>query len=162
MRPDPMTITAVLVLDDRDHALESDNGAGWREWLRLSNWFGLRDNHVVTARSLLAHDPTAPDLRSDTVADDLPPEWQRLVDESISDAERALIRDLSGAGVPLPAQGFETDDGEVVDLAWPGARVGVLFDRGAIATNTLTDQGWTVCPPEMTPIIAALTANGVM
>ncbi|WP_280204952.1 DEAD/DEAH box helicase [Nocardia farcinica] len=162
MRPDPMTITAVLVLDDRDHALESDNGAGWREWLRLSNWFGLRDNHVVTARSLLAHDPTAPDLRSDTVVDDLPPEWQRLVDESISDAERALIRDLSGAGVPLPAQGFETDDGEVVDLAWPGARVGVLFDRGAIATNTLTDQGWTVCPPEMTPIIAALTANGVM
>ncbi|MEU2175131.1 hypothetical protein ABZ552_13005 [Nocardia sp. NPDC019219] len=34
-----------------------------------------------------------------------------------------------------------------MDIAW-AARVGVLFDGGEAATNALTDQGWTVCPPE--------------
>ncbi|MEV6324928.1 DEAD/DEAH box helicase [Nocardia sp. NPDC051787] len=160
MRPDIETVSAVLVLDDRDDALGT--GDGWREWLRLSNWFGLCDTHLVTTRSLVAGDTTAPEPRTDNTTDDLGPEWETLYDTSISDAERALVLDLAGAGTPLPAQGFETDDGEVVDIAWPGARVGVLFDGGEAATNTLTDQGWTVCPPETARIVAALTANGVM
>ncbi|MET7773568.1 Zn-binding domain-containing protein [Nocardia sp. NPDC005366] len=162
MRPDTKTVSAVLVLDDRDDAVGANDGAAWREWLRLSNWFGLRDAHLVTTRNLLAGDPTAPEPKADTATDALGPQWQTLYAESISDAERALVRALAEAGVPLPAQGFETDDGDVVDIAWPSARVGVLFDGGDDATTTLADQGWTVCPPEMAPIMAALTANGVM
>ncbi|MQY25724.1 DEAD/DEAH box helicase [Nocardia aurantia] len=160
IRPDTATVSAVLVLDDRDAALGT--GDGWREWLRLSNWFGLRDTHLVTTRSLVTGDTAAPEPRADTLAGELPPHWQTLYDTSISDAERALVLDLAAAGTPVPEQGFETDDGEVIDIAWPGARVGVLFDGGDAAPNTLADQGWTICPPETAPIITALIANGVM
>lgn len=163
LQPETKTVSAVLVLDDRDEALDDRDGDAWREWLRLSNWFGLRETHLVTTRSLLAGEPAAPEPRVETVpAADLGPKWQTLYDESISEAERALVLALAEAGTPLPVQGFETDDGEVVDIAWPGPRVGVLFDDGAAATHTLTDQGWTVCPPETSSITAALTANGVM
>lgn len=162
-QPETRTVSAVLVLDDRDDAIDARDGDAWREWLRLSNWLGLRDSHLVTTRSLLAGEPTAPEPRAETVTTtDLAAPWQTLYDESISDAERALVLALAAAGTPLPAQGFETDDGEVVDIAWPGARVEVLFDDGAEAAHTLTDQGWTVCPPDPTSIMAALTANGVM
>ncbi|MFC3965797.1 DEAD/DEAH box helicase [Nocardia jiangsuensis] len=160
LRADTKTVTAVLVLDDRDDAIGGRDGDGWRDWLRLSNWLGLNDTHLVTTRSLLSGDATAPEPRAE--AGDLTPQWQRLVDESISDAERTLVLALAEARTPLPTQGFETDDGDVVDLAWPGPLVGVLFDGDESATTTLTAQGWTVCPPEMTPIIAALTANGAL
>jgi hypothetical protein len=86
----------------------------------------------------------------------LPTEWKTVFDEAVSDAERDLIRALAEAGAAIPTLGYETDDGEVIDLAWPDARVGVRFDEGATA------EGWTFCPADVPQILAALKSNGVM
>jgi hypothetical protein len=51
--------------------------------------------------------------------------------------------------------GYETEDGEVIDLAWVDARVGVTFDGEAIA-----DDGWTFCPADVAQIVAALETTG--
>lgn len=161
-RPDTGASTAVLLLDDRDDRIDSDGGAAWREWLRLSNWFGLHEGHLITSRKLLTEETPTPGIPAAADTTDLSPHWQKSYEESISDQERALIRALAAAGTPLPTQGFETDDGEVIDIAWPGARVGVLFDDVGEAADTIADLGWTVCVPEIAPIVAALTANGVM
>ncbi|WP_063127655.1 DEAD/DEAH box helicase [Nocardia fusca] len=162
LRPDTRTCTAVLVLDDRDEQLALEGGTGWREWLRLSNWFGLSETHLVTSRRLLTEATPTPGTSAEVDTTDLSPQWQALYADSISEQERTLIRALAAAGTPLPVQGFETDDGEVIDIAWSGARVGVLFDDVTEAADTIADQGWTVCVPEIAPILAALTANGVM
>ncbi len=162
LRPDSGASTAVLALDDRDDSIGIDNGASWREWLRLSNWFGFHDAHLVTTRALLGAGSQAPEPVADGSLDGLSPEWQAVYADTVSEAERALVLALASAGAPLPQQGLETDDGDVIDIAWPAAQVGVLFDGGAEAAETIIDQGWTICPPELAPIVAALTSNGVM
>jgi hypothetical protein len=55
--------------------------------------------------------------------------------------------------------GFETADGEVIDMAWADARIAVVFDDGAEPGML---EGWTLCPPDAARIIAALTSNGVV
>lgn len=161
LRPDNGTSLAVLVLDDRDET-EVDRKPAWQEWLRLSNWFGLYDAHLITSRNLMTDETPTPGAAAEVDTSELSPDWQELYTNSISDQERNLIRELAAAGTPLPTQGFESDDGEVIDIAWPAPRVGVLFDDVAEAADTIAEQGWTICRPEIAPIVAALTANGVM
>jgi endonuclease/exonuclease/phosphatase family metal-dependent hydrolase len=86
----------------------------------------------------------------------LPPDWQAVYNEAVSDAERNLIRALAGAGTAVPALGYETEDGEVIDLAWADARVGVTFDGAPTA------EGWILCPADVPQILAALRTNGVI
>jgi len=74
----------------------------------------------------------------------------------VSDAERGLIRALADAGAAAPVLGYETADGDVLDMAWAGARVAVVFDDAAPV------DGWTMCPPDAAQIVEALTMNGVM
>ncbi|MCW2690932.1 MAG: box helicase, partial [Mycobacterium sp.] len=148
---------AVLAVDDRDDRLEHLSGAAWKEWVRLSNWLGISDPGRVTTRTLLDVAPTvAPDGVQDAA---LTAEWQLLLDESVSEAERSLIRILAERGTAAPILGFETADGEVLDMAWADARVAVVFDDGGEAGML---EGWTVCPPDAARIIAALTSNGVV
>ncbi len=85
----------------------------------------------------------------------LPAQWQAALNEAVSDAERDLIRALAAAGTAVPAMGYETEDGEVIDLAWADARVGVTFDGEVVA------DGWTFCPADVAQIVAALKTNGV-
>jgi len=56
-----------------------------------------------------------------------------------------------GLGEPV-----EFGCGEVIDLAWAEARVGVTFD------GEDTADGWTLCPADVAQIVAALKSNGVM
>jgi ATP-dependent helicase YprA (DUF1998 family) len=144
---------AVLAVDDRDDRLESLDGKAWKEWLRLSNWLGISGRHHVTTRTLLAAAPVTAGEASEVA---LPAEWQTVFTEAVSDAERALIRALAEAGAAVPVLGFETDDGDVLDLAWAGARIGVVFDDDAEA------DGWTLYPPDAAQIVAALKSNGVV
>lgn len=153
------TMTAVLALDDRDDHLEIHDGRAWKEWLRLSNWFGLRDGHLVTTRTLLTADSAAPEQSTDTTA--LSPEWQQLYDTAMPGAERGFVAELAAAGTPLPQLGVETDNGDVIDIAWPQRRVGVLLDRDSAAAQSLTEVGWTICPPDTTRIIEELDESGV-
>lgn len=146
---------AVLAVDDRDDRISNLEGKAWKEWLRLSNWLGLSDRHRVSTYSLLSS------ISADTgivAAEDesLPAAWKALYKEAVSDAEKQLIRALAEAGAVVPTLGYETDDGEVIDLAWADARVGVTFDGDSAA------DGWTLCAADVSQILAALKSNGVM
>lgn len=146
--------TAVVAIDDRDEHLEQLDGKAWKEWLRLSNWLGISELHRVSTRTLLSAEPVVSRAVTTEVA--LPTEWQTIYDEAVSDAERSLISALAEAGAAVPELGYETDDGGVLDLAWTGARIGVVFDEDTAA------DGWTLCEPDADKIVAALRMNGVM
>ncbi|WP_024794787.1 DEAD/DEAH box helicase [Tomitella biformata] len=155
--------TAVLALDDDSVALESHDGRDWKEWLRLSNWLGLSGQHHITTRQLLESGVGAPVPKPADQPDALSPEWQALLAETVSDAERDLIRALAALtpAVPLPKLGLETDGGEVLDLAWEHAKIGVAFANSDGADNTMAD-GWTLCAPDASRILELLQANGVL
>ncbi|SMG55763.1 Distinct helicase family with a unique C-terminal domain including a metal-binding cysteine cluster [Rhodococcus rhodochrous J3] len=161
--PADRSATAVLALDDRDEVLDNLDGRAWKEWLRLSNWLGIADRHRITTRSLLESSPT-PVSTGVPQEQPLPYEWQSLLDETVSEAERILIRALVSADprVPVPLLGYETDEGEVLDLAWEGHRIGVLLDESVTEATTMADTGWTLCPPEAAQIVAVLKTNGVL
>ncbi|GAB2660856.1 DUF262 domain-containing protein [Prescottella soli] len=97
-------------------------------------------------------------------ADMLAPRWQALVDATVSDAEKALVVSLaeSGVDVPTPALGHETDAGDVLNLAWADIRVGVVIEDQPELTHTMSELGWTMCPPDAGQIVEALKKNGVM
>ncbi|OBH19691.1 DEAD/DEAH box helicase [Mycolicibacter sinensis] len=143
----------VLAVDDRDDRLEILDGKAWKIWLRLSNWLGICGRHRISTRSLLS---AAPVEVESMVESELAGDWQVLYDEAVSDAERNLIRALADAGAAVPMLGFETDSGDVLDFAWSGAQIGVVFDSAPAL------PGWTLCPPDAGEIIAALKTNGVM
>lgn len=145
---------AVLAVDDRDERLESFGGAAWKEWLRLSNWLGISDPGRVTARTMLASAPVTGPVESE--GSELSPEWQLLFDEAVSEAERDLIQALAALGAAAPELGYETTNGDVLDMAWAGGRVAVVFDEGEPL------DGWTVCPPDVDKIVEALKLNGVV
>lgn len=145
---------AVLAVDDRDEHLESLDGKAWKEWLRLSNWLGISDPNRVTTRTLLTSAPVVGP--AETGEPELAAEWQLLFDEAVSDPERDLIRALAAAGATAPELGYETDDGEVLDMAWAGGRVAVVFDEGESV------DGWTLCAPDVDKIVEALKLNGVV
>ena len=145
---------AVLAVDDRDDRLELLDGQAWKEWLRLSNWLGISEHHRVGTHSTLS---AAPVLAAEFVREDsLPGEWQKVYDEAVTDGERELIRALADVGAAVPELGYETDNGGVLDMAWAGARVGVIFGGEADAV------GWTLCAPDAGEILAALKANGAV
>ena len=158
MRPDTRTTNAVLVLDDRDDRLEILDGHAWKEWLRLSNWLGLSGNHRITTRSLLEQNTAAPE--SVPTAADLPHVWRAVFDATVSDGEKQLVLALAAAGVPVPELGYETEDGYVVDFAWADSAVGVLLEPDDDAAHTMSNAGWTVCPPDAEAIATAIR-NGV-
>ncbi|MFJ4657958.1 DEAD/DEAH box helicase [Nocardia sp. NPDC088792] len=162
MRPDTGDIAAVLALDDRERKLEAHGGRAWKEWVRLSNWFGLSETNTVTTRSLLAADSSTPDRSGVTTGAHLAPEWQRVLDETVSAAEKELVLALAKAGTPAPVMGLEADNGEVVDLGWPDGQVGVLIYDNAETAGIMSDLGWTICPPDVEQIVAVLKSNGVM
>ncbi|WP_202421819.1 DUF262 domain-containing protein [Gordonia sp. SID5947] len=91
----------------------------------------------------------------------LSPQWQALFDDTVSDVEKQFVVALAATGLPVPTVGHETDEGDVVDFAWPDSCVGVLLDPDDDTANTLTLAGWTLCPPDAAQIVAALQ-NGVI
>ncbi|MBU8827094.1 DEAD/DEAH box helicase [Mycolicibacterium goodii] len=145
---------AVLAVDDRDGRLESLGGKAWKEWLRLSNWLGICDPGRVSAHTLLASAKVSAPAESEEP--ELSAEWQQVFDEAVSDAERNLIRALAVTGASAPELGYETIDGEVLDMAWAGGRVAVVFDQDEPV------NGWTLCSPDVDEIVEALKMNGVV
>ena len=88
-------------------------------------------------------------------ATSLPPEWQTALDQAVDDTERELIRALANTGIAVPVLGYETDEGEIIHLAWAKERVGVKFD----GHDGL--DGWTLCPADVAQIVAALQTSEV-
>jgi hypothetical protein len=160
--PVGLGLHTAVVVDDRDEQLVSPTGQNaWREWLRLSNVFGFADQPMtITALSQLATGSvvtTAPaDAHASATEGALDHAWQVLIDASLTDAERTLLRRLADAGVPLPEQGFETENGTPMDLAWPDAKVCVLLDD---AVDPVAAP-WTVAPNDVDIIARLLGARG--
>ncbi|PPJ30640.1 DEAD/DEAH box helicase [Nocardia nova] len=160
MRSASGPIHAVLALDDRDDELGISNGQAWKDWVRLSNWFGLCDNHMITAYSLLATQRGGPEPTPAVREVQLDSAWQAAYSQSFSTAEKELVRALAAAEVPVPEVGGESEEGEVLDFAWPQARVAVLFDTESEAARLMADRGWTICPPDAERIVEILNTNG--
>ncbi|WP_435277918.1 DEAD/DEAH box helicase [Rhodococcus yananensis] len=158
MRTGTRAMNAVVVVDDHDDRIEVLDGRAWKEWLRLSNWFGLGGSHRITTRKLLELDSSSPVEAPTSAA--LSPEWQDVFDATVSDVEKQLVLALADAGVPVPELSYETDDGEVVDFAWGEHRIGVLLEPNDDIVRTMSESGWTLCPPNAEQIAAALK-NGV-
>ncbi len=154
--------TAVLALDDRNDALEAHEGRAWKEWLRLSNWLGLAGRHQITTRTLLDATPIAAPITSAPEPEQLSPIWQKALHNAVSEAERTLVHALGTAAPTLtpPELGYETDEGEVLDLAWHSSRVGVVFEHDEDLANTIAEAGWTLCSPEVASILEALKTSG--
>jgi ATP-dependent helicase YprA (DUF1998 family) len=145
----PLDVGALLVIDDSNEALESDDtGAAWQTWLSLSNVLGMAQRSPqMTTSSLLAgmREPMAATFAEEVTPEPAPAisvSWQELLDAAIDDAERGLLSDLATAGVPLPEQGYESEDGIPLDIAWPDQRIAVVFSDDQ--TESLTRQGWRV------------------
>ena len=154
--------TAVAALDDRVPELLAFDGRAWNEWLHLSNWLGITDRHRISTRTLLQDTPIDQGPAASDDQAPLSPEWQQLIDEAVSDAERLLIRSLAAIpGIPVPELGVETDDGTVLDFAWAAQHIGVVFEPENPENENLSDQGWTMCPADADRIAQTLNANGV-
>ena len=127
-------------------------------WLTVltSNPLGGSDRHRVSTGS---RDDTGTPAAPAAVT--LAPQWQTLFDATVSDAEKQLVIALAASELPVPTVGYETDDGEVVDFAWSDVRVGVLLDPDDDTANTMSEAGWTLCPPDAAQVAAAMK-NGVV
>ncbi|SUE13268.1 dead/deah box helicase [Rhodococcus gordoniae] len=90
----------------------------------------------------------------------LAPQWQELFDATVSDVERQLVLALAAADLPVPTVGYETSEADVLDFAWENNRIGVLLESDDEVTRTMSESGWTMCPPDAERIAAALK-NGV-
>ena len=164
-RQRPFDIGSVLVVDDRDDSLSSAEGeAAWRCWLALSNILGhaSRPVRALGLSQVTGASPAGEPAEADETqpAAGLPAPWQELLGMAVDDTERALLRGLAEAGAPLPEQGYETDDGYPLDLAWPAARIAVLTDPDDSVTATLTADGWQVAGPDLDRILELLKGAG--
>lgn len=131
------------------------------QWLTAltSTSIGVNDRHCDTIGSLL-HDGTGTSVAAPTAVT-LASQWQALFDATVSDVEKQLVIALAATDLPVPTVGYETDDGEVLDFAWDDARIGVLLDPDDNAVHTMSEAGWTLCPPDAAQIAAAMK-NGVV
>jgi hypothetical protein len=147
-------LQTVLAVDDRDEQLQYLDGAAWKEWVRLSNWLAISETSRVATRTLLEAAPSLESAGEPDIA--LPTAWQALLAEAVSDTERELIRALAGAGVAVPELGYETDSGDVIDMAWVGAKIGVTFEA------VESPSGWSVFPADIEQLVSVLKSNGVV
>jgi hypothetical protein len=150
---------AVLLLDDRGKAVAGTTHAdSWRTWLRLSNLLGAHDAHhapVIGARSESFSVGPVDVTPTPVVAI----EWSELLEFADGD-ERALLLALSEVdGMIVPEQGIELDSGSPIALAWPTAKLAVVFDDDTDHLDELASAGWTVIPTDVVAIQTALSES---
>ncbi len=63
MRTGTRAMNAVVVVDDHDERIEMLDGRAWKEWLRLSNWFGLGGSIASPPGSCWSSTPVHPSKR---------------------------------------------------------------------------------------------------
>ncbi|WP_311203182.1 DEAD/DEAH box helicase [Brachybacterium sp. p3-SID957] len=182
--------TVTLMLDDRDTAVASDDFVeAWQGWLRLSNLrqgaalgVGLEATTWTRARNAMRSDytpldstldlgpgrdtPDAPSAGQGTdgaadVDDDLPSDWQQLVEDAYTNEERSVLIQAALADVPLPVVGEEQGSaGVIVDIAWPDRKKGVVLDVLRPEDQaSLEAEGWTILGPDIDGVIERLGLN---
>lgn len=153
-------MVVTILLDDRPAALTGDGyRAAWRTWLARANALALRDwPTTVTVASLIGAAASA--VPEPDVVEQIPEPWRAAWSAAGTDAERALLRVLSGRpGIPVPEVGPEGPEGIPLDIAWPNLRVTVAINDLADADRQdLESAGWQVLVPDPDTVVAALAA----
>lgn len=163
------TFSTVVMLDDSPDAVDSpDHHEAWRQWLWISNLLTADAAGVrVMARSQadaglpvpVSQTPVADDgSRPEEKATELTGAWAAVVDELITDDERAAAAALSTQGIPVAEVGEEIA-GVVATFSWPAQHVAVLVDADAGAADDLRTAGWTVVDADPTAVRAALDSE---
>ncbi len=142
--------TALSVLDDSDAAVNTDQHrtrwADWLAWANVLQFLGLPEDsrgaliagasqaqtgdHDDLWLSYLAgadvEPATAPGTPAAPTAGPSDEQFEEL--ELMADSVRSFVEPLVGPTGPALVAGHETDEGLVVEAAWPDRRVGVLND----------------------------------
>lgn len=147
-------IDIALVLDDRAEALEADDyRESWQEWLRLSNWLGLRAPAAQTQILALSTIPRANAPHQDV---SYARGWTRAIEYSYgkgADLGRVLA-ELDVA--PPDLVGEEMGSGVVAEFLWKHGRVVVVLDPRPGDAEELAAEGWQLVPPDPQAICSAL------
>lgn len=169
-----------VVLDDRAEAVAADGFAdAWREWLQISNIFGLRSataaTEITTIQAVLetvgssdVAEATSTSAGAGGVdtgheAEDIPGEWAVLINgEDLNRSELEFARSLFAAGVdPVPEWGIETKEGVTLDFAWPEQRIAVLIEPLDGDADELRDDGWTLVSADADTVKTELATTAV-
>ena len=140
------TVRLVLA-DDEDAVQDTDHRDRWRDWLHWANVLQFLDGDgckaLITTTSIESdvevdlnavgpEEPVVPESET-ALPDDVEAEIG-LADASLHALLRAVATDPRARAFVV---GEETDDGELIEVAWPDSKVAVLID-GQVAPN-----GWT-------------------
>ncbi|WP_062073659.1 DEAD/DEAH box helicase [Demequina sediminicola] len=152
----------VVAIDDRDATVEDSATfkTAWREWLRLSNLFGMRDHStMITALSSMSHGTPEPEAApSATPSDSLDEEWQEVLGYCETDTERAVVTAASAVpGATPPELGHEVLGGATTIIAWPDLKVAVDAGLDPDVSERLQNEGWTVVAADANAMAAVLS-----
>ncbi len=157
LRREPRRCAAVVSLDTAADVSQDQ----WTDWLHLGNLLaGLGEDAVITTtRSFETELSLSP--AGSTAAPVGAPDagLDALLADVLDDAARDLARAAGAAGFASFVVGHEPGwpDGTLIEVAWPGLRVGVL-PSGAELPNDA--HGWTLLHADQTTpseLLAALT-----
>jgi hypothetical protein len=159
------TVRLVLA-DDEDAVHETDHRDRWRDWLHWGNVLQFLDGDgcqaLITTTSserdvavdLDAVGPTEPETAAahEVLPDELEAEIA-LADASVQTLLRAVAADPRARSFVV---GEETDDGGLIEVAWPDSKVAVLID------GQTAPEGWTAHPVDDwdPPTLVEAVTNG--
>nr|WP_090276603.1 DEAD/DEAH box helicase [Mycolicibacterium komanii]CRL70034.1 helicase [Mycolicibacterium komanii] len=159
----PFSAETAIVIDDNDDALHPDTRDSWQEWLRWSNLLNFRTvPAVITTRHQSAY-ATPEELIVAPATETVEPTsltgaWLEAYEQADGDGQELIVK-LADTEVPTPDVGEEID-GIPVELSWPTWRVAVDLGLDDSDRQRLTAAGWTVFPPDLNSLTAALQNGG--
>ncbi|OBB77110.1 DEAD/DEAH box helicase [Mycobacterium sp. 852014-52144_SCH5372336] len=163
MTGQPFSAETAIFIDDNDDALHTDSRDSWQEWLKWSNLLNFRTvPAVITTRRQLMYatpeQPITPVPKETMEPTGLTGAWLAAYEEADTGGQELIIK-LADADVPAPDVGEEVD-GIPVELTWPTWRIAVDIGLDDSERQDLAAAGWTVCPPDIDTLKAALQNGG--
>ncbi|WP_084637145.1 DEAD/DEAH box helicase [Neomicrococcus aestuarii] len=155
------SLRALLSLDDSAEAVASEGFADeWRRWLFWSNLFAFQTSPKTTligTRS--ARDEILADAGFNVGAADvvmapvnegsalvIDPAWQPFIEEAYDDEERAILKKLGAAKLPVPDAVGEEVDGVATLIVWSEQKIAVIYEPDE--DQRLIGKDWTVMTME--------------
>ncbi|MGM7669838.1 DEAD/DEAH box helicase [Microbacterium sp. A93] len=169
LAPGGRSLQTVVLLDDRDEALErEDHADAWRAWLEIANAVTPAGFvQITTARRVLRDVVAAVEAPAGTAEaartveaeiaaaeakeTALPGAWADVDLELLLDDEVEMARALAGAGIIVPEGIGEEIAGLPVTFAWPDQHIAVVANMAETDRMELAAVGWTVLDAQSDP-----------